>query len=941
MIATVRGRSLVAALALLAAASAARGAASYVPTSIEHLGELELAPGTFFDGEPVGGLSGLAWDPAGELFLALSDDRGERSPSRLYALRLDLGRLGQPGGVEIVARVRLLAADGTGYRVGHLDPEGLARGPDGALYFSSEGVARDGIAPFVARLGADGRELGRYELPARALPDGAGRRGVRDNLGFESLAVTPEGRFLVAGLENALVGDGPAADAGVTSPSRLLVWDLAAGGAPCEVRYEVDAVRQTPPSRAAMRVNGLVELLALGDDRLLALEREFVAGAGMRVALWQVVLDPPLAALGKARAGRARKELLLDFSELGVEVDNFEGMTFGPTLADGRRSFVVVSDDNFNPLVQRTRFLVFAADDAPVSIARLQGATHRSPFAGRWVVGVEGVVTAVESAARTAAFFVQSLAPDDDPATSEGVRVEWPEARRLVAGDRVRLHGRVVERSPGPHQLTVTTVVASHVESVERGVALPAAAIVGSGELVVPSQVDDDGLTAFEPSTDAIDFWESREGMRVVADGLRVTGPTLGYDELVVALDSAEGAPRSGAGGDLLTPDGPRLDRIGVSGRQVGGLPQLAVGSRLAQPVEGVVDYSFASYKLLATRPLAVESAATTCEAARSRFWPDPARLRVAAFNVENLSLADPPQRFERLAEAIVLRLGSPEVVALEEIQDDSGRAGGDGIVSARGTLARLVAAIAARGGPLYEWAQIDPELDREGGVPGGNIRVALLFDPARAALPRRGEAGARDAVAIERGDGGPRFAPNPARVAPLSPAFTLASGEGVRRSLAVELSVDGEPWFFVVHHWSSKFDDSRAFGAVQPPERPTAAKRLAQAEVVRAFAEELLAAEPRARLVVLGDLNDVPWAPAIELVSRPPLVNLAARVPEAERYSYNFEGSAQLIDHLIVSPALAAGAEAEIVHLNSDCPESARSSDHDAVVASLPIAPP
>ncbi|MCM2270226.1 MAG: endonuclease/exonuclease/phosphatase family protein, partial [Thermoanaerobaculia bacterium] len=384
----------------------------------------------------------------------------------------------------------------------------------------------------------------------------------------------------------------------------------------------------------------------------------------------------------------------------------------------------------------------------------------------------------------------------------------------------------------------------------------------------------------------------------------------------------------------------PRQDRALVSGRLVGGLPQLAVGSRLARPVEGVVDYAFSNYRLLATQPLVVASESATCDA-RTAFWPEPGRLRVATFNVENLSLADGGARFEGLARAIVTRLGSPDVFALQEVQDDSGEARGDGVVTARGTLERLTAAIAAAGGPRYAWAQIDPELDREGGVPGGNIRVALLFDPARASLPRRGDAGPHDAASIVPRAAGAAFEPNPARVAPRSSAFTLASGEGVRRSLAVELEIDGAPWHFVVNHWSSKFDDGRAYGAVQPPELPTGAKRLAQAAAVRGFALELLAADPEARLVVLGDLNDLPWSEPLRTIAQPPLVDLSERVAAGERYSYVFEGSAQLIDYLIVSPRLARDARAEIVHFNSDCPDSARTSDHDAVVASLPAAAP
>jgi hypothetical protein len=937
----MKSHPLVVALApaLLALALAPPAAADDPPTSLEFLGELSLLPGTMHGGEAVGGLSGLVWDEHERLFVALADDRGEKAPPRFYRLRLDFAEVGRGAGrgVEIVERVRLGGADGTGYAVGAIDPEGLARSPSGDLFLSTEGVARDGIAPFVARLDAAGREAARLPLPERLAPDAGGRRGVRDNLGLESLTVTPDGRWLVAGIENAVAGDGPAADVGVPSPSRLLAWELAAPAAPREYLYEVGPVTQALPRPDSYRVNGLVDLVAFAPDRLWALEREFVMGAGLRLRLYEVRLAPSLAEPAGAAAGRAAKRLLVEFADLGVVLDNFEGMTLGPPLADGRRAFVVVSDDNFNPLLQATRFLVFAADWAPPTIAAIQGAGHRSPLAGRWVLGVEAVVTAVDGEARTPSFFVESETPDGDAATSEGLRVEWARAGELAAGDRVRLHGRVVERSPGAKQLTVTTLVAADVERSARGVELPAAPLVGS-ELRVPPTIDDDGLGVFEPARDAIDFWESLEGMRVVADGRLVTGPTSGYGELVLALDDGAGGALSRAGGHLLTPAGPRQDRVLVSGRLVGGLPQLAVGSRLGAPVAGVVDYSFSNYKIVATRPLEVATESTACDV-RTAFWRQPDRLRVAAFNVENLSLADGGDRFEGLAEAIVTRLGAPEVLALSEIQDDSGRQGGDGVVTARGTLDRLTAAIAAAGGPTYEWVQIDPELDREGGVPGGNIRVALLFDPARATLPRRGEAGPLDAARIAAGEGGVALEPNPARVAPASPAFTLASGEGVRRSLVVELTVDGAPWYFVANHWSSKFDDSRPYGAVQPPERPTGAKRQAQAETIRAFALELLAADPRARLVVLGDLNDLPWSEPIRTLVAPPLVDLTERVPAESRYSYNFEGAAQLIDQFVVSPALAGDARVEIVHLNSDCPDAARTSDHDAVLASLAAA--
>jgi hypothetical protein len=622
MIARPFAAALATALLVVVSAPGARAETS-APTSLEFLGELALFPGSMFEGEAVGGLSGIVWDDSAGLFLALSDDRGEHGPPRFYRLRLDLARLGRVGeGITIVERVRLGGVDGAGYAVGRIDPEGFARGPGGELYLSTEGIARDAIAPFVARLDAAAREAVRFALPDRVAPEGRDRRGVRDNLGFESLTVTPDGRWLVAGLENAVVGDGPLADVGVASPARLFAWDLEAAGMPREYLYEVGPVTQPLPRPDSYRVNGLVDLLALSADRLWSLEREFVLGGENRLRLYDVRLAPSLALAPAKRLGASEKRLLVDFADLGIALDNFEGMTLGPRLADGRRALVVVSDDNFNPFLQATRFLVFAVDAAPLSIAAIQGAGHRSALEGRWVSGLEGVVTAVAGGTRAPHLFVESAAPDSDPSTSEGLRVEWGAVEGLAVGDRVRLNGRVVERVPGPRQLSVTTLVASSLDRLERGVELPSAPLLGS-ELRVPDHVDDDGLTRFEPTRDAIDLWESLEGMRVVADGRLVTGPTSSYGELVVALDQRVGEATSRAGGYLLTPNGPRQDRVLVSGRLVGGLPKLAVGSRLAQPVFGIVDYSFSNYKLLATQPLAVASESTDCSA-RTTLWPEP-----------------------------------------------------------------------------------------------------------------------------------------------------------------------------------------------------------------------------------------------------------------------------------------------------------------------------
>jgi hypothetical protein len=86
------------------------------------------------------------------------------------------------------------------------------------------------------------------------------------------------------------------------------------------------------------------------------MERSFSAGApgtGNTIRIYKVSLP--------GRGEEARKTLLLDLDELGLPLDNVEGMTFGPRLPGGRRSIVLVSDNNF-AASQFTQFLLFAVE---------------------------------------------------------------------------------------------------------------------------------------------------------------------------------------------------------------------------------------------------------------------------------------------------------------------------------------------------------------------------------------------------------------------------------------------------------------------------------------------------------------------------------------------------------------------------------------------------
>ncbi|MEO8195734.1 MAG: esterase-like activity of phytase family protein [Thermoanaerobaculia bacterium] len=945
-------RSLSLAALLLAGGSLQVSAAGL--TSLELLGQSAIPGTTQIDGVPLGGLSGLTFDPRTGRYLALSDDRSENGLARFYRLKVDLPAAGSAATAPVVtveAAVTLVGPGGAPFGRRSLDPEGIAIGGVGGsaqqrLYISSEGEARVGQAPFVDEFDLAGRFVRELPLPGRYRPAVGAAVGVRNNLGFEALSLTPDGRYLLAGTENGLAQESPAAAPGVSSRTRLLRWDLERGGAPDEFLYVVEAVSVTPPSPSDFIVNGLVEAIALDRDELLTLERQWVPGVGIEMKLFAVALagvpnvatvDPP-ASLSLATAN---KTLLLNFADLGLPLDNFEGMTLGPPLADGRRPLIIVSDDNFNPDIQKTLVLAFAAGFEPLAIAAVQGSAHRSPLAGRWVAGIEGVVTATEDSPRAKGFWMESATPDADAATSEGIYVAWEGAFTLHPGDRVRVGGRVEEVANPASALPVTTLRLVALEPLPAaGAALPPPVRL-IAERRIPLQVDDDGLTKFEPGSDTIDFWESLEGMRVTVPPGTIVGATRTFGDVVLLADGADtaGAVRTPVGGVRQPAPGQVFERIFLSRRLSGTMPDFQVGDRIATPQVGIVDYAFSNYRvqLLAAPPVEPDASTRPACGERTRLSAEKGKLTVASFNAENLSIARDAARIPGLGRAIAEALAAPAIVALDEIQDDSGPAD-DGVVTAQATLAALVEAIAAAGGPHYRPVVIDPENDRDGGQPGGNIRVALLFDPARVELVERGAARANDPVEIVGRGGTMGLSLSPGRLAPTSSAFDLRAGEGVRKSLVAQFRAGGHSLFVVANHWTSKWDDDRAFGLRQPPRTPTAARRLAQAKVVREFVDRLLGGDPQARIVVLGDLNESEKSDGVAALGAPPMTNLALAVPEADRYSYIFEGGSEVIDHIVVSPALANGAEIDFVHLNSNCPDSLRLSDHDPVVARIRI---
>ncbi len=347
--------------ACLSVGVAAPALAQELP-ALELLGAFVLPGVTSLDGVPVGGLSGLDYDPESGAWFVITDDPVFHGPGRFYRIELDYDLDGFHD-VQVADQVTLLDPDGAPFAPLTVDPEAIRLLP-GGIVWSSEGAVQTGMPPFLAESGRDGALRRQFALPPRYLPDPPSS-GPRYNANVEGLALSPDGATLHAALEAPLIEDGPPAGLTTVAAVRILSIDLASGEVVREVGYVTDAIALAPEPLGGWADHGVSDILTLDADTLLVLERGYSEGRGNTIRIYAADLTraTDVSGLDSLAAGGwapAEKRLVADFRAMGVPLANYEGMGWGPELPDGRRSLVLVSDDNFGPPAQTTTFLAFA-----------------------------------------------------------------------------------------------------------------------------------------------------------------------------------------------------------------------------------------------------------------------------------------------------------------------------------------------------------------------------------------------------------------------------------------------------------------------------------------------------------------------------------------------------------------------------------------------------
>ena len=604
--------------------------------------------------------------------------------------------------------------------------------------------------------------------------------------------------------------------------------------------------------------------------------------------------------------------------------------------------------------------LILSPLASAVTVAEITGNRYLSPLNGSAFTNLTGLVTAKGPNG----FWIRSTTPDKDERTSESVYVfNRTIGANLTVGDIITLDGSVTEFRSSSAYLYLTEITSPRniqvlsksnpVKPVVLG--SRTSGIIGRKDVSPPTEqysgLDNGDVFGvpnnvsrisqvnpqLEPTRYGMDFWESLSGELVTVTDVTALGrPANSFGDQWVYGDWKVTGKNS-RGGLTVTDRDSNPETI-IVGSPLDGTKNpntTRLGDSLTD-ITGIIQYSFGFYSIL---PLT----APTVKSSRSPPLPPPTGIKskgrcnglsIASYNIENFTPNN--SRIPLVADHIATYLRAPSVVFVQEIQDNSG-ATNNGIVDANLTLSGLTQAIQERTGIPYDFVDVDPVNNADGGQPGGNIRNAYLFNPNEVRLYKPNPGSSTDANAVLPG---PSLLFNPGRIdAP--PVFASS-----RKPLVAQWeTLDGKGNFFTVNvHWTSKGGSTSLQGDPRPPVNGGIDARNAQANVTGSFIAQILAQDKKAAIVASGDFNEFATVEPLERfvqISGLRDLDVVSGLPEVERYTYTFGSSQQQLDHMYVSPSVAkfvGRRDFEHVHLNTWAAEEDVASDHDPTVARLNV---
>jgi hypothetical protein len=344
--------------------------------SLKLLGQYVVPHNKQFKGTTIGGLSGIDYDAKKKVYYMISDDRSAINPARFYTAKIFCTEKGIDS-VAFVNVTTLRQKNGAAYPSNKTDP---AHAPDpealrynrllNKMIWTSEGErivnAKDTILqnPAITVITADGKYASAFPVHEN-LKIHAVEKGPRQNGVFEGLTFDGSKKKLYISVEEPLYEDGPRADTMDNDAFiRILKFDVLSKNNIAQYAYKLDPVAYPATPSNAFKINGIPDILWIGNNKLLVLELSYSTGRlPFTIKLFiadlsnatNIINNPSLKE--NTSFAPASKKLLLNMDELGIYTDNIEGVTFGPILPNGHKTLLLVSDNNFQVFEQTQLFL--------------------------------------------------------------------------------------------------------------------------------------------------------------------------------------------------------------------------------------------------------------------------------------------------------------------------------------------------------------------------------------------------------------------------------------------------------------------------------------------------------------------------------------------------------------------------------------------------------
>ncbi len=343
---------------------------------IRFFGEYILPNGIQFKNTIVGGLSGIDYDKDRDVYYMISDDPSSKGPTRFYTAKISISEKGIDT-VQILEVTALLNPHGEPYtditkdRLHSADVEAMRYDAKrDELIWSSEGqrFIRDGKQeledPAIVIMDRNGHYKDSFALPAN-MHIQAIEKGPRHNSVFEGVSFDEDNSHVYVSVEEPIYEDGPRAGGGdSTAWIRILKFNCKLKQCVAQYAYQIDAVPYPASPPGAFKINGVSDILYIGNDKFIVIERGFSTGrvpSSIRVYLADAKGAEDISSISLQTQPVKRpvtKKLLLNMDSLNRFTDNIEGVTFGPLLPNGHRSLIFVADDNFASY-QKSQFLLF------------------------------------------------------------------------------------------------------------------------------------------------------------------------------------------------------------------------------------------------------------------------------------------------------------------------------------------------------------------------------------------------------------------------------------------------------------------------------------------------------------------------------------------------------------------------------------------------------